>query len=52
VQPRQRLRLGGGLAGGGAVGVADETALREFPPLRAGWSKRGEPARVVISGRN
>ena len=52
MQPRQRLRLGGGLAGGGAVGVADETALREFPPLRAGWSKRGEPARVVISGRN
>ena len=32
--------------------VADETALREFPPLRAGWSKRGEPAVVRISGRN
>ena len=32
--------------------VADETALREFPPLRAGWSKRGEPAVVLISGRN
>lgn len=40
------------LAAGGEVGVADETALREFPPLRAGWSKRGEPACVVISGRN
>ena len=40
------------LAAGGEVWVADETALREFPPLRAGWSKRGEPARVVISGRN
>ena len=40
------------LAAGGEVGVGDETALREFPPLRAGWSKRGEPARVVISGRN
>ena len=40
------------LAAGGEVWVADETALREFPPLRAGWSKRGEPARVLISGRN
>ncbi len=40
------------LAEGGEVWVADETALREFPPLRASWSKRGEPARVVISGRN
>lgn len=40
------------LAAGGEVWVADETALREFPPLRAGWSKRGEPACVVISGRN
>jgi transposase len=40
------------LAAGGEVWVADETALREFPPLRAGWSKRGQPARVVISGRN
>jgi transposase len=40
------------IAAGGEVWVGDETALREFPPLRAGWSKRGEPARVVISGRN
>jgi transposase len=40
------------LAARGEVWVADETALREFPPLRAGWSRRGEPARVVISGRN
>jgi transposase len=39
-------------AGGGEVWVADETALREFPPLRAGWSRRGEPATVLISGRN
>ncbi len=31
--------------------MGDETALREFPPLRAGWSKRGAPATVVISGR-
>ncbi len=40
------------LAAGGEVWVADETALREFPPLRAGWSRRGEPAKVTISGRN
>jgi transposase len=40
------------LAAGGEVWVSDETALREFPPLRAGWSKRGEPAVVTISGRN
>lgn len=40
------------LAAGGEVWVADETALREFPPLRAGWSKRGEAAVVLISGRN
>lgn len=40
------------LAAGGEVWVADETALREFPPLRAGWSHRGVPAQVVISGRN
>ena len=40
------------LAAGGEVWVADETALREFPPLRAGWSKRGAPAMVLISGRN
>jgi transposase len=40
------------LAMGGGVWVADETALREFPPLRAGWSRVGQPAHVVISGRN
>lgn len=40
------------LAAGGEVWVADETALREFPPLRAGWSLRGHPALVTISGRN
>jgi transposase len=40
------------LAAGGEVWLADETAWREFPPLRAGWSKRGAPARVVIRGRN
>lgn len=40
------------IAAGGEVWVADETALREFPPLRAGWSRRGQPATVLISGRN
>lgn len=40
------------LAAGGEVWVADETALREFPPLRASWSKRGTQAVVLISGRN
>ncbi len=40
------------LAAGGEVWVADETALREFPPLRARWSRRGVPAPVLLSGRN
>jgi len=30
----------------------DETDVRLFPPLRAGWAKRGEPVRVMLSGRN
>ena len=30
----------------------DETDLMMFPPLRAGWALRGEPAQVHISGRN
>jgi transposase len=40
------------LEAGGEVWVADETALREFPPLRASWSQRGTPAVVLISGKN
>lgn len=40
------------VAAGGQVWVGDETALREFPPLRAAWARRGEQAEVVISGRN
>jgi transposase len=40
------------LAAGGEVWMGDETMLREFPPLRASWSRRGEQKRVVISGRN
>ena len=30
----------------------DETDLLLFPPLRAGWSKRGEVAKVSLTGRN
>jgi hypothetical protein len=30
----------------------DETDLLLFPPLRAGWAKRGEPAEVHLSGGN
>lgn len=30
----------------------DETVLREFPPLRACWAKRGERAVVPITGKN
>jgi hypothetical protein len=30
----------------------DETDLLLFPPLRAAWSRRGEDARVWLSGRN
>lgn len=42
----------GMLAAGGEVWWGDETTLREFPPLRAAWSKRGEQTVVTISGRN
>jgi hypothetical protein len=30
----------------------DETDLLLFPPLRATWGQRGEPTRVLLSGRN
>lgn len=40
------------LAAGGEVWVGDETTLREFPPLRATWARRGDQALVEISGRN
>lgn len=39
-------------AAGGEVWIGDETALREFPPLRGAWAKRGVQQQVVISGRN
>ena len=40
------------VAKGGEVWFGDETTLREFPPLRAAWARRGEQAVVVVSGRN
>ena len=40
------------MAAGGEVWFGDETTLREFPPLRAGWARRGEQQVVVVSGRN
>ncbi len=40
------------LAAGGEVSVGDESALREFPPLRAAWARVGQQVQVVISGRN
>ncbi|MGH9541312.1 MAG: transposase [Terriglobales bacterium] len=40
------------LARGGEVWFGDETTLREFPPLRCVWAKRGQAAHVVVSGRN
>ena len=40
------------LEAGGEVWFGDETSFREFPPLRAAWSRVGEQAEVIISGRN
>jgi len=40
------------LSAGGEIWAGDETTLREFPPLRAAWARRGQQAQVVISGRN
>ena len=37
---------------GGVVLAQDETDLLLFPPLRAAWSKRGDVARVWLSGGN
>lgn len=39
-------------AAGTVVLCEDETILREFPPLRAGWAKRGAPAEVPVTGSN
>ena len=32
--------------------MGDETTLREFPPLRCAWARRGQQQVVLISGRN
>jgi hypothetical protein len=40
------------VARGGEVWFGDETTLREFPPLRAVWARRGQQAAVIVSGRN
>lgn len=46
---RRRLRA---LPARAAVLAEDETDLRWFPPLRAGWAKRGADAPVPITGGN
>ena len=46
---RRRIRQ---LPRGCALLVEDETDLLLFPPLRANWSRRGQPARVLVSGWN
>jgi hypothetical protein len=40
------------VASGGEVWFGDETTVREFPPLRAAWARRGEQQVVLVSGRN
>jgi transposase len=45
-------QVGTTVTAGGEVWFGDETTVREYPPLRAAWAKRGEPANGVISGRN
>src|SRR5205085_6637366 len=46
---RRRLRA---LPPRSAKLAEDETDLRLFPPLRAGWARRGKEAPVPISGGN
>jgi len=46
---RQQIRALGAQT---ALLAQDETDLLLFPPLRAGWARRGEPAPVLISGFN
>jgi hypothetical protein len=49
---RQICRAVSGLPRRSIVLVEDETDLLLFPPLRAMWSRRGEPAQVMLSGWN
>jgi DDE superfamily endonuclease len=51
-KPRHIRRQVLGLPGRRILLAEDETDLMLLPPLRAGWSLRGEPAEVHISGRN
>ena len=37
---------------GAVLLIEDETLLRWFPPLRYCWARKGEQARVPITGRN
>jgi hypothetical protein len=46
---RQQIRA---LPPRSVVLALDETDLLLFPPLRAGWSKRGQAAKVWLSGGN
>jgi transposase len=49
---RQIRRTLGSLRQRSVALVEDETDLLQFPPLRAMWSPRGMPARVMLSGTN
>lgn len=50
---QQRIRNAvNDLPAGTAVLFEDETEVTLIPPLRAGWTKKGEPAEVTISGGN
>jgi transposase len=42
----------GALGARSVVLAEDETDLLLFPPLRAGWSRAGQPREVLISGKN
>src|SRR6202011_3826227 len=37
---------------GAVILFEDETTLRWFPPLRGMWARRGEQAKVRITGQN
>lgn len=49
---RQICRAISGLPSRSVLLVEDETDLLLFPPLRASWSQRGQPAEVLLSGWN
>jgi hypothetical protein len=49
---RQIRRAVSGLPERSVLLAEDETDLLLFPPLRASWSLRGQPAQVLLSGWN